>query len=466
MVGDELVGWDAFVHATGVRPHGTFPARRRAPPALARRRARARGRADALEPRGRRRRRVHRRARSPRPSRRSVGSVTVVEPAAAPLERVLGREVGGLLAARYAAHGVDLRLGVGVEGFVGGDRVRAVRLTDGDAAARRRRRGRDRDGRRDDRGRRVRPHLGSRCLRCGDIASWFRPSLGRHVRVEHWTSAAGQARTVSGSDHGRAHALRRDAVLLVGSVRAAAAARRPCREWHAVVLDGGEDEFTARYVDAERPAALRPRREPRVRAAHAALGARRMKWVFGRDARDTRGDGGDQRPAAGLRRQRERPRRPPQPRRVPAAPAHVHRDRRTPTETTVAPRTLRRSAADVVADRRQPRPCRLQRSQRHRAAGHQREPDQAALGARDPACGVRAPNRRTQTGAALPGGRQRERRRRTGTGRSSPSARCGRTVRAGPAKTRPTPLPSSATVEPTTSGAIPRRDGRGGPSAR
>ena len=35
------------------------------------------------------------------------------------------------------------------------------------------------------------------CYACGDVATWFRPSLGRHVRVEHWTSAAGQARAVA-----------------------------------------------------------------------------------------------------------------------------------------------------------------------------------------------------------------------------------------------------------------------------
>ena len=114
--------------------------------------------ADAVEPRGRRRRGLHRR-RGRLDARAQVGSVTVVEPLAAPLERVLGPEVGGLLAARYAAHGVDLRLGIGVEGFDGDDRVRAVRLSDGTVLARRRRRGRDRHGRRDDRGRLVRPHV-------------------------------------------------------------------------------------------------------------------------------------------------------------------------------------------------------------------------------------------------------------------------------------------------------------------
>ncbi|MGD0716079.1 MAG: FAD-dependent oxidoreductase [Gaiellaceae bacterium] len=41
--------------------------------------------------------------------------VTIVEAAPAPVARVLGREVGLLLAERWRAHGVDVRLGVGVE---------------------------------------------------------------------------------------------------------------------------------------------------------------------------------------------------------------------------------------------------------------------------------------------------------------------------------------------------------------
>ena len=61
-----------------------------------------------------------------------VSSVTVVEPAATPLERVLGPEVGTLLAARYRTYGVELRLRCGVEGFVGRDRVTGVRLSGGE----------------------------------------------------------------------------------------------------------------------------------------------------------------------------------------------------------------------------------------------------------------------------------------------------------------------------------------------
>jgi len=250
MVGDELVAWDAFVHATGVR------ARRLAgPPGV----HHLRSLDDA-----------HALAAELTPSSRvvvvgagfiggevastlapRVGSTTVVEPLASPLERVLGPEVGGLLAARYFAYGVDLRLRTGVEGFDGDERVRGVRLTDGstipadvvvvgigtvgetievDAC-----------------GLTSTPSV----YACGDVASWWRPSHGRHVRVEHWTSAAGQARAVASAITGEpvpyddAPYFWSDQFGLrlqhVGHADA----------WHAVVLDGGDDSFTARYVDAD-----------------------------------------------------------------------------------------------------------------------------------------------------------------------------------------------------------------------
>jgi NADPH-dependent 2,4-dienoyl-CoA reductase/sulfur reductase-like enzyme len=65
--------------------------------------------------------------------------VTVVDVAGAPIEHVLGAELGGVLAAVHRDHGVDLRLGTGVAGVdaapdgTGGERVQRVRLTDGTA---------------------------------------------------------------------------------------------------------------------------------------------------------------------------------------------------------------------------------------------------------------------------------------------------------------------------------------------
>ena len=58
--------------------------------------------------------------------------VTIVEPLPAPLARVLGEQVGGVIAEIHREHGVDVRLGVGVEGIDGtGDTATALRLADG-----------------------------------------------------------------------------------------------------------------------------------------------------------------------------------------------------------------------------------------------------------------------------------------------------------------------------------------------
>ena len=57
--------------------------------------------------------------------------VTMVEMADTPLERVLGAELGRVCAEVHVDHGVDLRLGVGVESITGAGRVEQVTLSDG-----------------------------------------------------------------------------------------------------------------------------------------------------------------------------------------------------------------------------------------------------------------------------------------------------------------------------------------------
>jgi NADPH-dependent 2,4-dienoyl-CoA reductase/sulfur reductase-like enzyme len=63
--------------------------------------------------------------------------VTVVEALPVPLERVLGADMGALTADLHREHGVDLRLGVGVDGFAddGAGHVSGVRLSDGTTIA-------------------------------------------------------------------------------------------------------------------------------------------------------------------------------------------------------------------------------------------------------------------------------------------------------------------------------------------
>jgi len=63
--------------------------------------------------------------------RRRHLDVTVLEALPAPMVRGLGPVLGDVLAQLHRDHGVDLRLGTGVEGFDGRDRVERVRLADG-----------------------------------------------------------------------------------------------------------------------------------------------------------------------------------------------------------------------------------------------------------------------------------------------------------------------------------------------
>ena len=57
--------------------------------------------------------------------------VVLIEKAAGPLLAALGKELAPCWAELHRRHGVDLRLGVGVDAFVGNGQVKAVRLTDG-----------------------------------------------------------------------------------------------------------------------------------------------------------------------------------------------------------------------------------------------------------------------------------------------------------------------------------------------
>jgi NADPH-dependent 2,4-dienoyl-CoA reductase/sulfur reductase-like enzyme len=57
--------------------------------------------------------------------------VTILEALPVPLGRALGDEMGTVMGELHRDHGVDLRLGVGVAGIEGGERVERVRLADG-----------------------------------------------------------------------------------------------------------------------------------------------------------------------------------------------------------------------------------------------------------------------------------------------------------------------------------------------
>jgi 3-phenylpropionate/trans-cinnamate dioxygenase ferredoxin reductase subunit len=127
--------------------------------------------------------------------------VTLLEALAVPLERSVGPALGTVVADLHRDHGVDVRLGVGVERVEGGDRVERLVLSDGVAL--------DVDlvvvgvG--------VVPNTGwlegsgltldngvlcdETCLAApgvvaaGDVARWPNPRFGETMRVEHWDNA-------------------------------------------------------------------------------------------------------------------------------------------------------------------------------------------------------------------------------------------------------------------------------------
>ena len=136
----------------------------------------------------------------------------MIEAAATPLERVLPEPLGRFVANLHRAHGVDVRLGTGIDGVVAGGsgQVEAVRLSDGStleaevvvvgigaAPAVDWLAGSGLD---------VLPPTKGGGVRCdatllaapgivaaGDIAAWPNPRFGGELmRVEHWENAVGQ----------------------------------------------------------------------------------------------------------------------------------------------------------------------------------------------------------------------------------------------------------------------------------
>ncbi len=156
---------------------------------------------------------------------RSLGlDVVLVEKADDPLQAALGRDMAHRWADLHRQHGVDVRVGVGVDGFVGDGQIEAVRLSDGAQVPA--------DlvvvglgvvpdtGWLDGSGLHVDDGVvcdatcavegGTDVVAAGDVARWWHPLYQRHLRIEHWDHAARQgaaaARTLlAGSGHAGAY---------------------------------------------------------------------------------------------------------------------------------------------------------------------------------------------------------------------------------------------------------------------
>ncbi len=189
--------------------------------------------------------------------------VTVVEAAGAPLERVLGREAGMLIAKRYEHQGIELRTGSGHARFRRGPagRVRGVELTSGAEI------GCDvvvlgigaipavlpgspggADGIPTDAcGRTALPGI----YACGDVASTYRPSLGRRLRVEHWTNAAAQGASVAQAILGCSVPHDDPPFFWSDQLGLRLQYVGHGEDWSRVEIDGGADSFTVRYLAAD-----------------------------------------------------------------------------------------------------------------------------------------------------------------------------------------------------------------------
>jgi len=131
--------------------------------------------------------------------------VTILEALPVPLERALGPVMGQVVAQIHGDHGVEVRCGAGVEGFVGSSRVEAVRLADGSRL--------DADvvvvgvgvtpatGWLDASGLELRDGVvcdttlatgAPLVFAAGDVARWPNALFDEEMRVEHWTNAAEQ----------------------------------------------------------------------------------------------------------------------------------------------------------------------------------------------------------------------------------------------------------------------------------
>ena len=199
-------------------------------------------------------------------------AVTMVEALEAPFGRVLGVEMGAVMADVHRWHGVDLRTGVGVDEVLGDDRLAGVRLADGATM--------EADllvvgiG--------VVPNTdwleGSgltlddgvvcdeTCLAApdvaaaGDVARWANPRYGEVMRVEHWDNAVQQG----------AHAARR---LLQSDEEATPYAPVP---W-----------FWTDQYDRKVQLAGRPHTDDEVRVVAGSTAEHRFAAFYGRDGRFT-----------------------------------------------------------------------------------------------------------------------------------------------------------------------------------
>jgi 3-phenylpropionate/trans-cinnamate dioxygenase ferredoxin reductase component len=186
--------------------------------------------------------------------------VILLEGGQGPLERVLGPEASALLARRYRARGVDLRLEAMLGGFSADPqgRLGAAVLRDGTTipcdvavvALGATPECPPIQGLADDVGIST-DACGRTSLpgvyACGDVANAWRPAIGRRLRIEHWTNAAGQGACVARTIVGRAAPYDELPYFWSDQFGLRLQYVGHADEWAAVDIEGDEDSFSAIY---------------------------------------------------------------------------------------------------------------------------------------------------------------------------------------------------------------------------
>lgn len=145
-------------------------------------------------------------------SLRSLGlKVTLLSRASALLHSAIGEQMGSFWTDLHRQHGVDVRVGLDVDGFIGNGRLKAVRLSDGSKV-------------KADlvvfglgvepavdwlEGSGIKLDRGVVCdatgavegftgvVAAGDVARWWHPLYQQHLRIEHWDQASRQGVTAA-----------------------------------------------------------------------------------------------------------------------------------------------------------------------------------------------------------------------------------------------------------------------------
>jgi 3-phenylpropionate/trans-cinnamate dioxygenase ferredoxin reductase subunit len=193
--------------------------------------------------------------------------VTVVEPAAVPLERVLGAEVGAIYRDIHTDHGTRMLMGTGVEAFEGDGTIERVRTNDGrtlecdfavvGVGVQPRIRLAAQAGLDVDDGILVDEYLETSkrgVFAAGDVANGLHPVYGERIRVEHWANALNQGPAAARNMLGQGVPYERLPYFFSDQYEVGMEYSGFAREWDRVVFRGdpATREFIAFWLVGDR----------------------------------------------------------------------------------------------------------------------------------------------------------------------------------------------------------------------